>query len=98
MNPGRNNCPGCGAAGFVAGQAILNTAGWREAWNWSVPVRNALNKPTQRQQFECHALGGAFDFAGGQIWNLEKYRENRTKPWMYAVGRHKCNWSTATWG
>lgn len=66
-----------GPSGMIAGQVILNTAGWDEAWTYNSDVRYALNKPTMRQQFECHALGAAF--AG--TWNLERFRHNRTWHW-----------------
>lgn len=82
---------GGGVAGFAAGQAILNTAGWSEAQGWSTTVRNALDKTSQRQQFECHALGALF---AGQ-WNLEKFRPNRTTHWSFGVAVHHCNWTTA---
>lgn len=81
-----------GVVGFAAGQAILNSAGWDEAWTKSATVRNALNKPSQREQFACHALGALF--AG--TWNLEKFRPNRTNgDWAYGVAVHHCNWTTA---
>ena len=82
---------GGGVAGFAAGQAILNNAGWSEAQGWSTTVRNALDKTSQRQQFECHALGALF---AGQ-WNLEKFRPNRTTHWSFGVAVHHCNWTTA---
>ncbi|WP_430593263.1 DUF2599 domain-containing protein [Humidisolicoccus flavus] len=80
---------------FAKGQQVLNTQGWSEAVHWSSKVAVALNKPSQRQQFECHALGGVFDVAGGGVWNLEKWRPNRTKHWSVAVARHVCNWHSA---
>ena len=77
---------------FGAGQAILNTAGWDEAWGNVGTVRSALDKPSQRQQFSCHALGAIF--AG--TWNLEKFRPNRTNgDWGFGVAVHHCNWTTA---
>lgn len=82
---------GGGGAGFAAGQAILNKAGWTEANAWSSKVKNALNKKSQRQQYECHALGALF---AGE-WNLEKFRPNRTKHWSYGVAKHRCNWTTS---
>lgn len=81
----------------LSGHAIMNTAGWDEALTWTFGpqsnsvVRNGLNKPSQRQQFECHVAGSPF--AGW--WNLEKYRLNRTVWWGYGVGTHHCNWNTA---
>lgn len=75
----------------VSGQVIMNTAGWDEAWNWNATVRSGLNKDSQRQQFECHALGAPF--AG--VWNLEKFRVNRTVHWSFGVAVHHCNWATA---
>lgn len=83
---------GGGLAGLAAGQAILNSAGWDEAWHRSATVRSALNKASQRQQFECHALGA---IAAG-TWNLEKFRPDRTVHWTYGVAVHHCNWTTAT--
>ncbi len=83
---------GGGLVGVAAGQAILNSSGWSEAWGKGGTVRSALDKPSQRQQFECHALGALF---AGQ-WNLEKFRPNRTVHWSYGVGVHHCNWTTAT--
>lgn len=82
---------GGGVVGFAAGQAILNSAGWSEAQGWSTTVKNALDKTSQRQQFECHALGALF---AGQ-WNLEKFRPNRTTHWSFGVAVHHCNWTTA---
>jgi len=76
--------------GSAGGLVIMNTAGWDEAWTWNGTVQSALNKPSQRQQFECHALGSPF--AG--VWNLEKYRPNRTMHWTYGVAVHHCNWTT----
>lgn len=78
--------------GGVPGQVIMNTAGWEEARNWNSTVRSGLNKDSQRQQFECHALGAPF--AG--VWNLEKVRPNRTVHWSSGVAVHRCNWKTAT--
>lgn len=77
-------------ATIAAGQYVLNTAGWDEARSRSATVRNALDKPSQRQQFECHALGALF--AGD--WNLEKVRPNRTAHWSNGVAVHRCNWNT----
>jgi hypothetical protein len=83
---------GGGPVGFAAGQVILNTAGWDEAWGKGGTVRAALDKPSQRQQFSCHALGAV---AAG-TWNLEKYRPNRKNgDWGFGVAIHRCNWETA---
>jgi hypothetical protein len=82
---------GGGIGGAAAGQAILNNAGWKEANAHSTATRNALNKSSMRQQFECHAAGSAF---AGQ-WNLEKFRPNRTTTWVRGVATHHCNWTTA---
>ncbi|PDQ34784.1 MAG: hypothetical protein B5766_09340 [Candidatus Lumbricidophila eiseniae] len=83
---------GGGAVGFAAGQAILNTAGWDEAWSKGGRVRRALDKPSQRQQFSCHALGA---LAAG-TWNLEKYRPNRIGgDWWSHAYIHHCNWNTS---
>jgi len=75
----------------VGGLVVMNTAGWTEAWTWNSTVQAALNKTSQRQQFECHALGSPF--AG--TWNLEKFRVNRTVHWSYGVAIHHCNWTTS---
>lgn len=80
-----------GVAGFAAGQAILNKAGWTEANKWSPKVKRALSKKSQRQQYSCHALGSPF---AGE-WNLEKFRPNRSKHWSFGVAIHHCNWKTA---
>jgi hypothetical protein len=73
----------------AAGQAILNTAGWDEAWSKGGTVRTALDKPSQRQQFACHALGA---IAAGE-WNIEKARPNRSNGnWGAGVAFHHCNW------
>lgn len=83
---------GGGLAGIAAGQAILNTAGWDEAWGRGGVIRSALDKPSQRQQFSCHALGA---IAAG-TWNLEKFRPNRVNgDWGVGVAVHHCNWTTA---
>lgn len=78
----------------IGGQIVMNTAGWYEAWTWPgvTGLQAALNKDSQRQQFECHALGSPF--AG--TWNLEKFRPNRTVHWSWGVAIHHCNWTTAT--
>jgi hypothetical protein len=77
---------------FGAGQAILDTAGWDEAWGKGGSIRAALDKPSQRQQFSCHALGA---IAAGE-WNLEKFRLNRINgDWAVGVAVHHCNWTTA---
>lgn len=77
---------------FAAGQAILNTAGWDEAWSKGGAIRRALDKPSQREQFSCHALGA---IAAGE-WNLEKGRPNRLNGnWGAGVAFHHCNWKFA---
>lgn len=77
---------------FGAGQAILDTAGWDEAWGKGGTIRAALDKPSQRQQFSCHALGA---LAAGE-WNLEKFRPNRLNgDWAVGLAVHHCNWTTA---
>lgn len=77
---------------FGAGQAILDTAGWDEAWSKGGSIRAALDKPSQRQQFSCHALGA---IAAGE-WNLEKGRPNRLNGnWGAGVAMHHCNWKYA---
>jgi hypothetical protein len=81
---------GGGAVGVALGQAILNDSGWNEAVGKSSTVRSALDKPSQRQQFECHALGAL----NAGTWNLEKFRPNRTRHWSYGVAVHGCNWTT----
>ena len=78
--------------GSPQGLVIMNTAGWDEAITRSTTIKNALNKTSQKQQFECHVAGSAF--AG--TWNLEKVRVNRTVTWVYGVAVHHCNWNTAT--
>jgi hypothetical protein len=83
---------GGGVLGFAAGQAILVTAGWDEAWGKGGAIQQALNKPSQREQFECHALGALT----ASDWNLEKFRLNRLNGnWRTGVLVHHCNWKTA---
>jgi hypothetical protein len=83
---------GGGLFGFGSGQAILNTAGWDEAWGKGGSIRSALDKPSQREQFSCHALGA---IAAG-TWNLEKFRPNRVNGnWFSGVETHRCNWTTS---
>jgi hypothetical protein len=83
---------GINPGGFLAGQLILNNAGWDEIWGVGGAVRSALDKPSQRQQFSCHALGA---IAAG-TWNLEKYRPNRINgDWGNGLAVHRCNWETA---
>lgn len=78
--------------GSAGGLVVMNTAGWDEAWTRSATIRSALSKDSQRQQFECHALGAPF--AG--VWNLEKFRPNRTgQHWSFGVAVHHCNWTTS---
>lgn len=76
------------APGGLAGQTILNTAGWDEAWSRSWTIRNALNMTSMRQQFEWHALGA---IAAG-TWNLEKSRPTLYTWWGVLVYQHHCNW------
>jgi hypothetical protein len=83
---------GGGVLGFAAGQAILSTAGWDEAWGKGGAIQQALNKPSQRQQSDCHALGALT----ASDWNLEKFRLNRLNGnWRSGVLVHHCNWKTA---
>lgn len=83
---------GGGVLGFAAGQAIMTTAGWDEAWGKGGAIQQALNKPSQRQQFDCHALGALT----ASDWNLEKFRLNRLNGnWRSGVLVHHCNWKTA---
>lgn len=83
---------GGGVLGVAAGQVILTTAGWEEAWSKGGAIQQALNKPSQRQQFECHGLGALT----ASDWNLEKYRVNRLNGnWRSGVLIHHCNWKTA---
>lgn len=74
---------------------VMTGAGWTEAVTWNnagYPIGPTLqSKPTLRQQFDCHAFGNAF--AG--VWNLERYRLNRTVSWTRGVVIHHCNWTTA---
>ncbi|MDO5633258.1 MAG: DUF2599 domain-containing protein [Micrococcus sp.] len=89
---------GAAGGGILGGQVILNTAGWTEVQSRGADVRHALNKPSQRQQFECHALASAFTGRPGDRWpewNLEKWRPNRTAHWSFGVVWHRCNWKTA---
>lgn len=88
------NAQGAGILGVAAGQAILNSAGWTEAWTKNSTVQAALNKTSQRQQFECHALGALL--VG--TWNLEKYRPTLNVWWGNNVAQHHCNWSTPSGG
>lgn len=89
---------GQGGGGLAGGQAILNSAGWSEVRSRGADVRHALDKPSQRQQYECHALASGFTGRAGDRWpewNLEKWRPNRTAHWTYGVAIHRCNWKSA---
>lgn len=71
---------------------VMTGAGWSEATNWGGSVPGYLNsKATLRQQFDCHAFGNA---AAG-VWNLERFRPNRTVDWTWGVVQHHCNWTTS---
>ncbi|HLU95848.1 hypothetical protein [Nocardiopsis composta] len=72
-------------------------AGWGiflgPGWNELVEKRpRVTEKPTLRQQYNCHVAGGYFQIAGS--WDLEKARPNRTAHWSYGVAVHRCNWNT----
>lgn len=74
---------------------VMTGAGWSEAMAWAqpYPIGPTLgSKATLRQQFDCHAFGNAF--AG--VWNLERFRRDRTVVWTNGVAAHRCNWKTAT--
>lgn len=89
---------GGGGGGVAGGQAILNSAGWTEVRSRGADVRHALDKASQRQQFECHALASGFTGSKEDRWpqwNLEKWRPNRTVHWSYGVAVHRCNWKSA---
>ncbi len=75
---------GGGPGALAAGIAILQTAGWDEL---TTPWPAITNKPTLKQQFDCHVVGGFFE---GQ-WNLERYRTNKPD-WLGSATTHKCNW------
>ncbi|MDF2563558.1 MAG: hypothetical protein K0R99_5004 [Microbacterium sp.] len=73
---------------------VMTGAGWSEAMGWGqpYPIGPTLgSKATLRQQFDCHAFGNAF--AG--VWNLERFRPNRTTDWPTGVAIHRCNWTSA---
>jgi hypothetical protein len=74
---------------------VMTGAGWSEAVGWAQPYPigpTLTSKATLRQQFDCHAFGNAF--AG--VWNLERFRRDRTVVWTNGVAVHRCNWNTAT--
>ena len=69
------------------GQAIFLREGWAEA----VSRKNVLRtKATYKNQYDCHAIGGLFNFAG-PTWDLEGYRTARSD-WAAGVVQHRCNW------
>ena len=76
-----------------AGNVIFATAGWDELRTKRPRV---TEKPTLRQQYDCHNAGGYFNFAGD--WNLEKARPDRDPryTWVNGVAFHRCNWNSAT--
>jgi hypothetical protein len=79
---------GGGAAGWLAGQTILNEAGWSEFSN-KVPA--VKKKATYRQQFACHVKGAYTPITGGTSWDLEGWRSNNPN-WNNGAAYHKCNW------
>ena len=74
----------------IAGQAIMNVAGWAEA---VAKLHGITSKRSVKQQYECHVGGGYGTLAGD--WNLERVRPTRTVHWSYGVLVHRCNWTTA---
>lgn len=73
-------------------QPLLYTQGWDEL------VRKqpkSDDKPTIRQQYECHVLYGQAVWAAGVHWDLEMFRPNNPEWILQNPMAHKCNWDTA---
>lgn len=72
---------------------IFTSYGWDE-FRARTPGQNSINTSVH-QQFDCHAAGGYYDWAGA-TWDLEPWRPARANGnWFYGSAVHHCNWSTA---
>lgn len=73
-------------------QPLLLTLGWDEL------VRKqpkSDDKPTIRQQYECHVVYGQAVWAAGVHWDLEMVRPNNPDWALQDPRTHKCNWDTS---
>lgn len=71
----------------LSGTEILRTAGWSEVVD---KLPRATEKPTIRQQYNCHVYFGYNVFGAGVHWDFEMSRPNNLR--WYAVWEHGCNW------
>ncbi len=74
--------------GYVSGQAIMSTAGWRE---WINKYPAVTNKATLKQQYDCHVTLGTVGLPFTGTDNLERFRHNN-RYWAWNVWSHRCNW------
>jgi hypothetical protein len=73
------------------GYYVTRRYGWPE---WVSAYSAVQNKPTLKQQFDCHALGASLGTIGDIVigqWNLERFWANRSN-WSQGVTSHRCNW------
>ncbi|WP_162933933.1 DUF2599 domain-containing protein [Actinomyces lilanjuaniae] len=74
--------------GTEAANGILMTAGWSEVVD---KLPRADDKPTIRQQYDCHVIFGRPVFGAGVHWDFEMARANKPL-WMLTFPDHLCNW------
>lgn len=72
----------------ASGKLILKTAGWDELKRRQPVV---TWRPSIRQQYDCHVLGGHIWAGAGTTWDLESVRRD-FPGWVWSVGSHRCNW------
>ncbi|MFC7431967.1 MULTISPECIES: DUF2599 domain-containing protein [unclassified Agrococcus] len=74
--------------------SVMGSAGWRE---WTRRWPSLADKPSLRQQYDCHIHAGIAGLPFTRAYNLERSRPNRgTGGWASGVMRHRCNWAYAT--
>ena len=79
---------GGNVGGYANGQFIMRTAGWNE---WVAAYEDVENKPTLRQQYNCHVLAGTIGLPFTGTYNLERFRRDNSN-WGWNVWQHRCNW------
>ncbi|WP_158408013.1 DUF2599 domain-containing protein [Corynebacterium epidermidicanis] len=79
---------GGGVGGYVAGQAIMRDAGWKE---WEAAFPDINSKASVRQQYECHILAGTLGLPYTGEYNLERARPDKGD-WALTPHQHHCNW------
>lgn len=79
---------GGNVGGYANGQFIMRTVGWNE---WVAAYEDVKNKPTLRQQYNCHVLAGTIGLPFTGTYNLERFRRDNSN-WGWNVLQHRCNW------